>query len=105
MRYDSVRLTQHAINSNPDRVGGKVIAKDIQNERARIRKIEDGTNAQNIDDLGALIEEMEKIGGATIKIVTQNEIVEGIYFQDATMKQIYATFPEIMFVDATYCES
>lgn len=103
MRYDSVRLTQHAINSNPDRVGGKVIAKDIQNERARIRKIEDGTNAQNIDDLGALIEEMEKIGGATIKIVTQNEIVEGIYFQDATMKQIYATFPEIMFVDATYC--
>lgn len=97
----NTRLTQHAINSSENRAGGKVIAKDIHNERARIRRNEEA-DTQQVDDLTALIEEMEKIEGATVKIVTEDQHVEGIYFQDPTMKKMFAAFPEIIFVDATY---
>lgn len=97
----NTKLTQYAINSNPNRAGGKVIAKDIHNARAKIRRDEE-SNTQDVDDLSALVQEMEKIDGATVKVITEGQQVEGIYFQDATMKSMFAAFPEIIFVDATH---
>ncbi|XP_055308157.1 uncharacterized protein LOC129572236 [Sitodiplosis mosellana] len=99
--HGNTRLTQHAINSNENRVGGKVLAKDIQNERVRIRQNEDA-DTEKVDDLTALIQEMQKIDGATVKVITENQQVEGIYFQDSTMKDTFEAYPEIIFVDATY---
>lgn len=97
----NTRLTQYAINSSENRAGGKVIAKDIHNERARIRRNEEA-DTQQVDDLDALIQEMEKIDGATVKVITEGQHVEGIFFQDPTMKKMFAAYPEIIFVDATY---
>lgn len=45
---------------------------------------------------------MQKIDGATVKVITEHQMVEGIYFQDPEMKEVHATFPEMIFVDATY---
>lgn len=97
----NTRLTQYAINSNQNRSGGKVIAKDIHNERARIRRNEE-SNTHQVDDLSALVQEMGKIDGATVKVITEGQHVEGIYFQDPMMKNMFAAFPEIIFVDATH---
>ena len=35
-------------------------------------------------------------------VVTQDNVVNGIFFQDEEMRRMYDRFPEILFVDATY---
>ena len=35
-------------------------------------------------------------------IVTQDNVVDGIFFQDEEMRRMYDRFSEILFVDATY---
>lgn len=97
----NIRLVQSVVNRDPNRTGGKVIMKDLYNQRAKLKKQEN--SADGVDDLTALIEEMEKIENSTVKVITDNDSnVEGIYFQDENMKKVYSAYPEIIFSDATH---
>lgn len=64
-----------ALNRNPDRTSGKVVQKDISNAQARLHN-EGKSNVQNVDDLSALVTEMEKVAGASVRIITENDNVE-----------------------------
>lgn len=96
------RLVQFEINHKLERAGGKVTLKDIYNRRYKLTKINEN-NTEPVDDLTALVEEMEKIDGAVVRIVAENDVCEGIFFQDPEMKNIFAQYPEMFFCDATYC--
>lgn len=96
----SFRSVQQNVNQAVG-VVGKVIQKDLYNEKARQNKIIQ--DEENVGDLHSLVSEMKKIQNATVKVVTNNQNeVKGIYFQDAEMKKQFAAFPEILYVDATY---
>lgn len=44
-----------------------------------------------------------KLIGSVVEVtVTDDGVMNGIFFQDEEMKRMYDSFPEIMFVDATY---
>lgn len=96
------RLVQYEINHKIDKKSGKVTLKDIYNRRSKLLKINEN-NTEPVDDLRALVEEMEKIDGAVVRIVTENDSCEGIYFQEPEMKEVFAEYPEMIFCDATYC--
>ena len=40
--------------------------------------------------------------GAAVQLLLDNDILHGIYFQDAEMKAIFQSYPELICVDATY---
>lgn len=42
--------------------------------------------------------------GATVEVITDSEsdALKGIYFQDEEMKSIFAAYPELVCIDATY---
>ncbi len=42
------------------------------------------------------------IGSIVEVVITAENVVNGIYYQDKQMRQMYDRFPEIVFVDATY---
>ena len=42
------------------------------------------------------------VGSVVEVVVTQDNVVHGIFFQDEEMRCMYDRFPEILFVDATY---
>lgn len=42
------------------------------------------------------------VGSVVEVVVTQDNVVHGIFFQDEEMRRMYDRFPEILFVDATY---
>jgi hypothetical protein len=35
-------------------------------------------------------------------LVDDSNMLQGIFFQDPAMKQVFASYPELMFIDATY---
>ena len=35
-------------------------------------------------------------------LVNESNVLLGIYFQDEQMKQVFATYPELLCIDATY---
>ena len=42
------------------------------------------------------------IGAVVEVIVSTDNVLSGIYFQDRNMREMYASFPEMLFVDATH---
>lgn len=91
------KLKRHLIEKRgPDTP--TVLLKSLHNLQTNIRKV---SNHQT--DFENLLEEMAKIPNATIKVaVDNNNEILGIYFQDQRMAKLYAMYPEVIIVDATY---
>lgn len=92
-----IRPTQAAINTSTN-TRGAVLLKDLYNYRNKIQNESD----LDIGQVQLLINEMLKIPHSTVKVFSDDNIVRGIFFQEDSMKLQYATFPEILFCDATY---
>lgn len=61
------RLIQNTVNNNPNRTGGKVILKDLHNEKARLTRLTQPN--LELDDLSLLVLEMLKIKGSVVKLM------------------------------------
>ncbi|XP_028417229.1 zinc finger SWIM domain-containing protein 3-like [Dendronephthya gigantea] len=57
----------------------------------------------NRNDIEQLVKKLSENEGATAKVVVDDENnLLGLYYQDKPMKAAYDSFPEIVFIDATY---
>lgn len=92
-----IRPTQAAINSSTN-TSGAVLLKDLYNYRQKCQHESD----LDIGQVQLLVNEMIKIPHSTVKVFSDDNIVRGIFFQEDSMKLQYATFPELLFCDATY---
>lgn len=96
----NMRLVQNELNESKN-VVGEVTLKDLYNRKAKLNKTENMNPIENVTDLEALICEMKKIPGATVKVIENDNNVEGIFFQDENMKKQFEMFPEVLMVDAS----
>ena len=78
-------------------VSGKVITlRDLSNMKAR-------TKSGPGNELHALIDDLWRDSSLSIKVFCDEEDnLLGIFYQDTAMHKIYASFPEMLFVDATH---
>lgn len=77
--------------------GRKVTLKDISNIKQTSKK-----NLQK-NDLEDVIDYLKNQPGARTEVVVDEENnFKGLFYQDAFMQNMYAHFPEIILVDATY---
>lgn len=97
----NIRLVQNTVNESKS-AQGSVTLKDLYNLRAKLKREAQPKPIEHVTDLSALVIEMNKIPGATVKVFAEDNNVEGIYFQDPEMKKHFELFPEVLMVDATY---
>ena len=74
---------------------GKIVTlRDLSNMKARI---------SSGNDLMTLVADLHKDSTLTIDVFTDedNNLLD-IFYQDARMRSLYASFPEMLFVDATH---
>lgn len=94
-----IRHVQVAINQS-SQAKGEVTLKDLYNIRSKIREEESGN--EELGEVQALLREMTKMPHSKVKVLTHENVVHGIYFQDGAMRTQFENYPEIMLVDATY---
>lgn len=97
----NMRLVQNTVNESKN-VAGDVTMKDLYNRKAKLKRNTEPQPVENVTDLFKLIAEMKRIKDATVKVITDGNNVEGIYFQNLEMKKQFELFPEVFMVDATY---
>lgn len=97
----NMRIVQNTVNESKN-VVGNVTLKDLYNQKAKLKHDTKPQPVENVTDLFKLIAEMKRIEGAAVKVITDGNTVEGIYFQDLEMKKQFEIFPEVLMVDATY---
>ena len=83
--------------------GQKILVKDIQNIAQRAKKEfnkkdENKTEARDLDDW--IKERYPSV--ETEYVIDNNNIMTGLFFQDAEMKSTFSRFPEVLLVDATH---
>ena len=78
-------------------VSGKVITlRDLSNMKAR-------TKSGPGNDLHAVIDDLRRDPSLSIEVFSDEEDnLLGIFYQDTAMQKAYASFPEMLFVDATH---
>ena len=87
---------QHQLESD---TGKCVLLKDLSNIMTMAKRRKGGTR----NDLDTCVEELRRAHGCVVDICTSDEgDFYGLYVQDRKMKQTFAAFPEILFLDATY---
>lgn len=77
-----VRDVQKTINQSNQAVG-PVLSKDLHNERARMLN---GKKGENSSEVQAMIDEMTKIPDTIVKVLVEDNIVHGVFFQNNLMK-------------------
>ena len=70
--------------------------KDIQNLQTQTRK------EHNSNELDAVVNFLQKDPNSTIVTVDKDNEFKCLFYQDEKMKTIFAMFPELLLVDATY---
>ncbi|ELU08802.1 hypothetical protein CAPTEDRAFT_194064 [Capitella teleta] len=74
--------------------GNVVLLKDLHNIAARVvpRK-----------SVKSVVETLSAVPGADVELILRDEnIVTAIFFQTASMKKTYESFPDVLMIDATY---
>ena len=77
--------------------GKKVTLKDICNIKQNAKKDLQKNDLENVIDYLK-----QQPGSRTEVVVDEEDNFKGLFYQDAHMQNIYAHFPEILLVDATY---
>lgn len=89
------KLLQFDLSSSND--GGVVKRKDLYNYNTKIKNSFGGTEMEQI------VNELLSLDGACVKVVHDAEnAVQGIFFQDARMQNVFNAYPEILLFDGTY---
>uniref|UniRef100_A0A8D8QF81 Zinc finger SWIM domain-containing protein 3 n=1 Tax=Cacopsylla melanoneura TaxID=428564 RepID=A0A8D8QF81_9HEMI len=88
LRCNKKLIKQHIVES----MGKNVILKDVHN----MNKVQEGNDLQKVVDY------LESLGGY-VEILANEGKLEGIFFQDCTMKDAFALNPSVVLLDATYC--
>ncbi|XP_052061159.1 uncharacterized protein LOC127701314 [Mytilus californianus] len=79
-----------------ERTGKKIILKHISNIVNKVNK------TKKTDNLEKLVQKL-KVTGSEVEIFHDGDSnLQALFYQDAEMQRVFATFPEIIFVDATY---
>ena len=77
--------------------GRPITMKDIQNLPTQTRK------EHNSNELDVVVNFLQKDPNSTIEVtVDKNNEFKCLFYQDEKMKTIFAMFPELLMVDATY---
>lgn len=89
------QLVQNEVRNT---IGGLVKRRDLYNFKAK-----HVDTANEPDELQTMIQEMQSIKGAVIKILhnAENEL-EAVYFQDGRMKSCFQNYPDLLMFDGTY---
>lgn len=97
------------VKSNPRLVQGQlkqklnktVLVKDIYNINARLKS--SGNDGITRTVLEEIYEDLNKYEGVVAEImVSEENVLEGIFIQDQRMQQYFDLYPEVIIVDATY---
>ena len=92
MHANKKLVQQHIFQSS----GKVVLLKDLHNIKARTQK-------SSGNDLQALVEEMQREANSVTKLVLSDENeLRAVFYQDEKMKHAHAKFPELLLLDATY---
>ena len=79
--------------------GKRVIMKDLSNIHTSSKRKHHGTK----NDLSKCVDLLRNNHSCTVDISTDaEEIFCGLFIQDEQMRQLFAAYPEIIFLDATY---
>lgn len=71
--------------------------KDLSNISTKFK------SGKSRNDLDEVIKKLVDTYGASVEVLTsEGNVLHGIFFQDAEMRQIYESYPELLCVDATY---
>lgn len=97
------------VKSNPRLVQGQlkqklnktVLVKDIYNINAKLKS--SGNDGITRTVLEEIYEDLNKYEGVVAEIMLSEEnVLEGIFIQDQRMQQYFDLYPEVIIVDATY---
>lgn len=96
VKPNNLLLQTELVTSNAN--NQPVKRSDVKNALVKMRNTPENTN-----DLVKMVNAMQKIEGAIVKVVTnhQNEL-QGVYFQDQRMKNVFNSFPQLLLFDATF---
>uniref|UniRef100_A0A7M5WSU9 ZSWIM1/3 RNaseH-like domain-containing protein n=2 Tax=Clytia hemisphaerica TaxID=252671 RepID=A0A7M5WSU9_9CNID len=88
-------------------VNKKMLKNQIQAETGKMVLLKDLSNlaqkSQNKDTFDDVINMLRNQYGCTVEMnVSENGDFIGLFFQDEVMKKDFASFPEVMCIDATY---
>lgn len=86
----------------------KLLQSYIQNKTGKLVQLRDLTNLKasvtcGQNDIVSVVNMLKTQDGATVEVlVNEDNVMLGLFFQDAQMKQCYQAYPELMLLDATY---
>ena len=93
MRVNRKMLCEHLTAES----GRVVTLKYLSNIRA------DASRGDTRNNLTTVVAQLRKTPGAIVDVVVDDENnLRGIFYQNAQMQNMFAAFPEVLFVDATY---
>ncbi|XP_071963768.1 zinc finger SWIM domain-containing protein 3-like [Antedon mediterranea] len=102
VREEAVKLfemdcNRKQVQNHLQKITGKVIIRrDITNIKQQFMK--DKTKKSNVEEV---VKKLNRIQGSTTKVSVDDDYnLLGIYYQDKVMKEAFAAFPEIVFIDA-----
>lgn len=74
-----------------------VTLKDLHNIKTK-----QGTTSST-EELSTTVDYLKTVDSATVEVLVNGNDFEGLYFQTAKMKKVFADYPDIFLLDATYC--
>ncbi|KAJ8281155.1 hypothetical protein GJAV_G00064170 [Gymnothorax javanicus] len=85
----------------------KVLQDHIRKTTGKMVTLRDITNHSNKlvpkpANLEEILDKLQSSGDLTIRVLTVDDTLEAIYYQDEMMKWKFKCFPELLMVDATY---
>ncbi|CAB3995110.1 zinc finger SWIM domain-containing 1-like [Paramuricea clavata] len=94
-----MKCNKKVLQNHLQTISGKVVTcRDISNMKAKL-----SSSKSNRNDIEKLVKKLRENEGATAEVVVDEENnLLGIYYQDKPMKIAYDSFPEMLFIDATY---
>lgn len=88
-------------------VNKKILQQTLQEETGKMVQLKDLANIEQklkgpSISFEQVIHKLQDKYGCSVNVLEENNVLQGIFFQDEIMKEMYSHFPEILFIDGTY---
>src|SRR6218665_1829560 len=93
VRANAKLMQQHLQNSS----GKVILLKDISNIGYHLRKQSMPNN------LTEVVKQLQRQGDCVVQVLaTEENLFRGLFYQDKHMQQVFKSYPDMLFCDATY---
>lgn len=100
-------VKKEAANLLHMQINKKLLKDKLQKDTGKIILLKDLSNIASEfkgspNSLDETVKRLQDVYGCDVKVLKNNDVLHGVFFQDGKMADAYLYYPEILFLDGTY---